>query len=155
MKNQLTNQKNIAILFFALLTIVNVACGPSTDKPNPSEIPEVLLDKVWYWQEFQDTLGYFDIEVDAPTRYKLELMANGDINVQADCNRGGGSYNLNKSRLNFDFTSGMWTLANCGPDSLDGDFMSRLGEVVTYELQDGKLYLKMNGGVIVFGTEGN
>ena len=49
-------------------------------------------------------------------------------------------------------TVGPSTLAACGEDSLDQEYLKRLGDTATYVMADGKLHLnlKMDAGNMVF-----
>lgn len=110
-----------------------------------------LVGQVWQWLQYEDSAGINDILVDDPPKYTLELLLDGTYQIRADCNQGGGSYQLDGSSLTL--MPGPMTMAECGPDSLYSEFVARLGEVVTYVLEDGKLYLnlKMDAGNMVFG----
>jgi heat shock protein HslJ len=123
------------------------------DETVDAEVPAELLGKVWYWQEFVDTAGLGDITVDDPAKYTLEFLPDGTYRILADCNHGSGAYTVDGNRLTL--MPGPITLAACGPASLDTQFLSHLGDVVTYVLEDGKLYLnlKMDAGDMVFSSE--
>jgi heat shock protein HslJ len=116
------------------------------------DVPDALLGQVWYWQEYLDTAGIHNILVGKPADYTLELLEDGTYRFQADCNQGNGGYQLDGSGLAFE--PGPITLAACEPGSLDTDFLAKLGDVVTYVLEDGKLHLnlKMDAGNMVFST---
>ncbi|MDM8529156.1 META domain-containing protein [Anaerolineales bacterium HSG24] len=112
-----------------------------------------LSDQVWYWQGYQDATEINDFTVPNPAKYTLEFLPDGTYQVVADCNRGSGSYVEDGSSLTFG--PGPMTLAECGPESLYDEFVTRLGDVVTYVFDDGKLVLnlKMDAGNMVFGGE--
>jgi heat shock protein HslJ len=88
-----------------------------------------LVGTVWQWERFvggDDTV----IEVDDPSRYTLTLNEDGTYQVLADCNRAGGGYKLDGAHLAL--LPGPMTLAECGPDSLYDEYISKLGDVRTY-----------------------
>jgi heat shock protein HslJ len=74
-----------------------------------------IVGPTWKWERFQgsdDTA----LVVKESNKYTLQLMAGGRFNIRADCNRGGGSYTLDGSRLALKVQ--MMTMAACPPDSL-------------------------------------
>lgn len=124
--------------------------------PDVSLIPSVqskLSNQIWYWQAYQDSAENNDFIVPDPANYILEFLPDGTYQVVADCNRGSGSYEEDGSNLTFG--PGPMTLAECGPESLYDEFVSRLGDGVTYVFDDNKpvLNLKMDAGNMVFGRE--
>ena len=125
----------------------------SVEETGEAEIPAELLGTVWLWQEYVDTASLNDITVDDPSQYTLEFLPDGTYRIQADCNQGSGRYTVEGSRLSLE--PGPMTMAACGPESLDGEFLSRLGDVVIYVLEEGKLYLnlKMDAGNMVLTSE--
>jgi heat shock protein HslJ len=136
-------------------TLVEVASEVigSAEETSAAEIPAELLGTVWQWQQYVDMAGIGDITVDDPAKYTLKFLSDGTYQVVADCNRSGGRYVVDDSSLILE--PGPTTLAECGPDSLYSQFLSRLGDVVTFVLEDGKLFLnlKMDAGDVVFASE--
>jgi len=116
-------------------------------------VSDELLGQVWYWRVYNDGAGINNILVDKPSKYTLEFLPDSTYQIQADCNQGSGNLEIDGNSLNL--APGPMTLAACDPDSLDAVFLMRLGDVVTYALEDGKLYLnlKMDAGNMVFGTD--
>lgn len=113
--------------------------------------PEVEITGIrWYWAEFLDTAGLGDITVPDPENYWLELSAEGQYTLLADCNQGGGAYTLEGSSLKLE--PGPMTLMACPPGSLDSIFLERLGYVATFVLQGDDLYLNLraDGGDMRF-----
>ena len=91
-----------------------------------------------------------------PENYTLTLNDDGTASIIADCNQVIWAYELDESRLTFD-TTGPSTLAMCPEDSLDQLFVERLGNTVTYVMQDGKLFLNLfaDAGNLVFQAKQN
>ena len=110
-----------------------------------------LVGVVWTWVHFDDTAGENDLVVDDPTRYILEFLADGTYKLKADCNQGSGGYALDGSNLTL--APGPMTLAECGAESLYDEYVTRLGDVVTFAFdgEDLVLNLKMDAGNMVFG----
>lgn len=132
----------LAIIF--LLTALLTACG-SSDK---------IMGTTWQWEAFQDTADINNITVSDPENYTLTLNKDGTASIQADCNQVSWTYELEDSRLTFD-TNGPATLAMCAEDSLDQQFLERLGHTATFVIEDGKLYLNLwaDAGNLVFQAE--
>jgi heat shock protein HslJ/uncharacterized lipoprotein NlpE involved in copper resistance len=82
-----------------------------------------------------------DTEVvpDDPTRYTLEFMADGQVAIQNDCNRGAATYETDGSSLRFSPIA--FTRALCPPESLFNEFAQNLSNVASYIVEDGTLNL--------------
>lgn len=117
------------------------------ESPDPPE--EEIIDIIWQWERFASN-DDSQIIVSDPTKYMLLLKSDGDMYILADCNSGSGLYIKEDSSLTLNL--GIITRAICGPDSLSDEYISYLGDVVTYVLEDEKLYLnlKMDAGNMVF-----
>jgi putative lipoprotein len=109
----------------------------------------------WQWEQFQDTAGVNDIQVTTPEQFTLTLMPDGTAAIQADCNRVSWTYTLEGSSLTFN-TLGPSTLAFCGEESLDQQYLMLLGETATYVTNEGKLVLnlRLDSGNMIFGSGG-
>jgi heat shock protein HslJ len=137
--------KKITILaVFFLLAVLLAACGGNSE----------VVGTTWQWEAFQDTAGINDIPVSDPEKYTLTLNQDGTANIQADCNQVTWAYELDGSQLSFD-TTGPSTLAMCAEDSLDQQFLERLGQTATFVIEDGILYLNLwaDAGILVFHSE--
>ena len=113
-----------------------------------------IVDVLWHWERFEDTRGSsWDIAVADPQKYTLRLLPDGTFQVKADCNTGSGAYTLAHSSITLELDR--LTRAACPPESLSNTFLTRLGEVVTYVLHEGKLVLnlKIDGGNLVFASD--
>ena len=115
------------------------------------EVPSIV-DVLWRWERFEDTAELHDIIVAEPHRYTLRLSPGGTFGVNADCNTGSGAYTLARSSITLKLK--ILTRAVCPPESLSKTYLTRLGEVVTYVLYEGKLFLnlKIDGGNMVFAS---
>jgi heat shock protein HslJ len=127
-------------------------------EPAPA-IPSGLVGRVWYWQAFEDSADgdeSNDIIVSDPTKYTLDFLAGGMVNIQADCNSASSKVTVEGSSLSF--APGPMTLVKCEPGSLYDVFLARLGDVVTYVIDEDSnlvLNLKMDAGNMIFGPEGS
>ena len=109
----------------------------------------LLTGIVWNWKETVMSDGK-RIVPSSPARYTLLFQPGGMVAVQADCNRGSGSYLLNGASLVFGPIA--MTRAMCPPGSADADFMKGL-EGVSAQLFRGNdlvLTLKADSGSMVF-----
>ena len=84
----------------------------------------LLTGAVWSWQETVMNDGKRIVPA-ASGRYTLLFQPGGMIAVQADCNRGSGSYLLNGGSLSFGPIA--MTRAMCPPGSLDTEFLKVSG----------------------------
>ena len=137
--------KTLTISILIILTFALAACGAGETK---------VVGQTWQWEAFQDTAGINDLDVPNPENYTLTLNEDGSASIKADCNQVVWHYKLNESQLTFD-TTGPSTLAMCPEGSLDQLFLERLGNTVTFVLQDGKLYLNLfaDAGNLVFQSK--
>jgi heat shock protein HslJ len=134
--------KILTISVLIILALALAACGSGEVE---------IVGPTWQWEAFQDTAGLNDVSVPNSENYTLTLIEDGTASIKADCNQVIWSYELKDSQLTFD-TLGPSTLAMCPEDSLDQLFLERLGNTVSYVMQDGKLYLNLfaDAGNMVF-----
>ncbi len=121
----------------------------------PEEPPEEeITDIIWQWQEFESGDGSIT-NVDDPARYMLLLKSDGNMYVLADCNNGSGTYIMQDSSLTLKLSA--MTRMACEDGSLSDKYISYLGNVVSYVIKDGILYLnlKADAGNMVFSNGGN
>jgi heat shock protein HslJ len=80
----------------------------------------------------------------------IEFLADGQVAVQADCNRVAGTYTVNGNLLVI--TLGPSTLAACPPGSLGDVFVQQLGNIRSYFFKGENLILeiKFDSGSMIF-----
>jgi heat shock protein HslJ len=102
-----------------------------------------LTGPVWQWTGTAAADGKVAV-VAAPDRYTLTFQGGGRVLVRADCNRGGGGYEVSGSAM----TMGPAALTRvaCPPDSQDGAFMSQLSRVTGYAIAGNELTLALGDG---------
>ena len=134
--------KTLTISILIILSFALAACGGGKTE---------VVGTTWQWEAFQDTAGIHDVSVPNPKNYTLTFNEDGTASIKADCNQVIWSYELNESQLTFD-TMGPSTLAMCPEGSLDQRFLERLGNTVSFVIEDGKLYLNLfaDAGNLVF-----
>ena len=120
-----------------ILLISLTACSASTG--------DAITEKTWQWVGVVETEPATGSVVPNPESYTLFMDADGSLSLQVDCNSAGGSYELDGNSLSI--LVGPMTLAYCGDDSLDQDYLSMLSSVESYALEDGQLLLQMADGV--------
>lgn len=139
------------VLFILLFGILLAAC---TARPplvaERSTNPELVLNRTWQW--VSTVTPTETIDVPQPERYTLLFADEGSLQALFGCNRGGGDYEISAGRL----TLGplMSTRMACPEDSLDTPFMRDLQRVVSFFIDNGKLYLALadDGGTMAFQT---
>lgn len=113
-----------------------------------------ITNIVWQWTEFQDTAGENNIMVDNPENYTVTFLADNQVSIKADCNMVSGSYTLDGSSLTIQL--GPSTMAFCGEESLDQQFLEKLGFVAAY-VMDGEnlvMNLQADAGNMIFANGG-
>jgi uncharacterized lipoprotein YbaY len=119
--------------------VATAARGPGAAAA--SDTPAGLTNTLWQWQ---GTYASDWLLTDDPTRYTVTFGDDGTLAVQADCNRGTGSYTVDGSSISIGLLA--TTLALCPPGSLDSQFLQHLQAANLYLLQDGELYLYLPAG---------
>ncbi len=99
-----------------------------------------------------------DDRIDVPddrSKYTLELRADGTATMQADCNRGSGSW-TSESPGQLGFGPIAATRALCTPGSLSERYLAQFEWVRSYVMKDGHLFLATmaDGSIIEFEPTG-
>jgi heat shock protein HslJ len=113
-----------------------------------------IVGVVWRWVKFLGGDGT-TIIVDDPEKYTLELLPDGMVRIEADCNSASGTYTLDAAG-GLTLELGPTTLAECGPGSLYDEYLEMLGWVRTYVMEGDQLVLNMmaDGGDLFFERAG-
>ncbi len=124
--------------------------GTANDTDEVNEVDPKITGTIWLWERFDDTANMNNIIVGDPSLYTLLLNEDGSYQIKADCNLSAGQYTIESSSISL--SSGPTTLAECGPESLYNDFLSKLGYIGTYVFDGGNLVLNLfaDGGNMVF-----
>ena len=111
----------VGVLVFVLWTTLFtlVACSDETDS---------ITDTTWQWESVSDRPTGEITTVPDPENYTLVFREDGTFSGQADCNQISGTYTQEGG---FILTLGPSTMAFCGEDSLDKQYLELLGGVVT------------------------
>jgi heat shock protein HslJ len=124
------------------MTAMPVFAAQGTPSPGGG-IPPV----VWQLSKIVPTTGA-EMTLADPSRYTIQFLPDGQANIQADCNSGGGGYKIDGSKL----TIGpiRTTLMACEPDSLGSQFSAALDNVESFAFAEDELVLTLanNGGTL-------
>jgi heat shock protein HslJ len=105
--------------------------------------PEDFIGTEWNWLSYQDP-NQNDVVVSDPGRYSLEFNVDGTFVYQADCNQGGGVYQVNGDRITLEL--GPVTLVVCPEGSQADQFIQLLRDVTSFVHQVPLLALKLDSG---------
>ncbi len=84
-------------------------------------------------------------------RFTLFLEPEGTARIRVDCNRAFGPYRIDREGISFGPIAS--TMAYCGDDSLDTDFMRLLEDSTSHLLTGEELVLISSEGRLVFSPE--
>ena len=126
----------LALLSVALLL---ASCANTGSNIAQDRNPDAVIGKVWQWEATVTPVE--QLTVSAPERYTLQLQADGRALIRFDCNRGGGSYQIEIGRLSFGPT--MSTRMACPPESLDHRYAQDLARISSFFVEGSKLYLEL------------
>ena len=99
-----------------------------------------IQDTVWQWADLVETQPASQSVVPNPENYAIVFASDGTAHIQADCNMVKGTYTEEGDQLTIEL--GPSTMAFCGDESLDQQFLGLLITVGSYALEDG--WLKLN-----------
>jgi heat shock protein HslJ len=143
-------------LLFTLLVAISLLIGagqmaPASWAQSPGEITGIQ----WQWAQLTETEPASQSVVPDPENYVLVLNADGSASIKADCNQVLWTYTLEGTSLTFN-TLGPSTLAFCGEESSDQQYLGLLGKGGTVSLENDRLVLELtdNAGRMVFDNGG-
>jgi heat shock protein HslJ len=112
-------------LAFSLIIILlfSMACTPATT-PTPADTIQGI---VWQWLNVTNKTTSETTTVPNPENYTITFNEDGTIAGKADCNNFSGTYSQENGLT---ITLGASTMAFCGEDSLDQQYLQLLGSVV-------------------------
>jgi heat shock protein HslJ len=143
------------IAALAVATLAVAACGtppaaaPALPPVTSIMIPpalaandaDALVGRVWAWQRTQFSDGKVVVP-DAAERYTLEFLADGRVQLRADCNRGGARFDAGAGRT-LTLSPAAVTKMGCPPGSQGSEFLRELPQVSTYVFASGNLVLTL------------
>jgi heat shock protein HslJ len=113
-----------------------------------------LTDVLWQWQQYAGDDGS-ELTLDESSSYALMFGPDGQLDYQADCDSGNGTYSLEGSSLRLELNP--TATASCGDDSLRDQFLQMLGSVGAFTINEGRLVLalKAEAGNLIFADGGS
>jgi heat shock protein HslJ/uncharacterized protein YraI len=165
--------KKIALLsLLFVIALAVAACGgdKATDTPVPTEpLPTVamadtpepaavagsdIVNIVWQWADLVETMPAAQSVVPATENYTIVFNSDGTVSIQADCNVVSGGYTLEGNALSIQ--PGPSTMAFCGEQSSDQQYLGLLGSVGSVSLENGRLmlHLRDDAGRMGFNNAG-
>ena len=119
--------------------LVQVSSTPVEDVTSSSP-SDTIVGVLWQWTESlygDDT----STTVDDPSKYTLLLNPDGTVNLQVDCNLGGGAYTLDGSSLTIEVAT--MTRVACADDTLSDVFLRDLNGAATYVIDGENLVINL------------
>ena len=161
----LNTRKILTLLFICALvtaTLLVSGCTEAVDDAEDMNNEEIesetisiddITDIKWQWSGLIENEPASQSVVPDPENYTILFSKEGTYSIKADCNLGSGSYTLEGNNLTS--SPGPITLAYCGPDSLDNQYLSLLSNVTTVSLDNDQLVLGIgeNGDRMLFVEE--
>lgn len=131
------------LFFISIIGLVTVGC--SSDSAGSD-----LTGVTWKWLELHETEPAAQSLVPDSDNYTIEFNEDGSFSAKADCNNASGSYTLEGDNLTFQ--QGPTTLAECGEASLYNQYLTNLGMVGSYSVENERLTLDFqnDAGRMVF-----
>jgi heat shock protein HslJ len=132
-------------VFAEFVEVTNVENVPVVEAP---PLGAALTGTTWEWLSLTDPLEV--TEVSDPSLYTILFNADGSANIKADCNNVVATYTVEDGSISI--TLGPSTLAACGPESLDQQYLGGLENAVIYFFEEGDLFLDLfaDGGTMRF-----
>jgi heat shock protein HslJ len=109
-----------------------------------------LAGTSWRLVKFESGDGKV-LKPDDPSKYTIELATNGQLSARVDCNRGRGTW-TSAGSSQITFSAMALTRAQCPPGSLHDQIVNQWGNIRSYVIRDGHLFLSLmaDGGIYEF-----
>jgi heat shock protein HslJ len=110
-----------------IVIIVAAACvPPPTPAPAAATPANAITNIVWQWTSVTHQTTKETTEVAKPQDYTITFRDDGTLSGKADCNNFTGVYSQENG---FSIKLGATTMAACGNDSLDQQYLQLLGAI--------------------------
>ena len=121
----------------------------ATDQTS-SSLPPSLAGTSWRLVKFEGGDGKV-LKPDDPSKYTIELATGGQLAARVDCNRGRGTW-TSAGSSQISFSAMALTRAQCPPGSLHDQIVNQWGNIRSYVIRDGHLFLSLmaDGGIYEF-----
>ena len=121
-----------------------VTVGETAEEPASSGEAQIL-NIVWQWADLVETSPAAQSVVPNPENYTVTLLSDGRASLKADCNQVQVTYTLDGNNLTFNML-GPSTLAFCGEESLDTQFLGLLSSVNSWAMDGDRLNMMTSDG---------
>ena len=142
--------RSIAFVILLLNGAMAAACSESVAAPSPTAqaAQSPITDGVWRLQSFQRS-DSTSVPVPDPSRFTIEVGADGRLAVRSDCNRCSGSYS--QAGGGFKVGSAMaCTKAFCSTAPFDAEYEAALSGATLVRTGDSTLEALSGSGVLRF-----
>ena len=139
-------RKHMLLFTLALaMLLILAACQTGGSKSANPDMPKGVANITWQWVELiEQSAPASQSVVPDPQNYTITFKDDGNVDIKADCNKVSGTYKWDKQGLKIEL--GPSTRAECGPQSLDQQYLDLLSQVVTGGLDGDRLFLETAGG---------
>ena len=126
------NFSPLLLVLLSLVLVVAAACAPVSRlapaaAPSAATTPSnTITNIVWQWTSVANRVTGETTQVANPQAYTIIFRDDGTVSGQADCNTFTGTYS---QEAGFSITLGAMTMAACGDDSLDQQYLQLLGSI--------------------------
>jgi len=124
------------------VTQAEITASPAQPAALPAAEAQVV-NIVWEWSDLVETLPASQSVVPDPQNYTLTFLPDGTVSIKADCNMVGGTYTLDSGLLAIQL--GPSTMAFCGEQSLDQQYLALLGQADAASMAGERLFLHLAG----------
>jgi heat shock protein HslJ len=115
------------VVMVALAACAPAATPPQAALPAPTAtVSNTITDIVWQWVSVTDKATDQTTYVPRPASYTITFKTDGTLTGKADCNSFSGTYSTANG---FTIKLGPSTMASCGENSLDQQYLQLLGSV--------------------------
>ena len=119
--------KSLVIVSLGILVFTIAACVPiAAPAPAPTTPANAITDIAWHWISVTNKTTKESTEVLEPQNYTITFLDDGALTGMADCNSFTGMYSQD---LGFTITLEATTMATCGDDSLDQQYLELLSAI--------------------------
>lgn len=136
---------NSLFYFSILAALIFTGCSSDEDQaPAPAEPSSSIQNINWQWVNVIDQSTGATTTVPNPGSYTVSFFSDGSLSGKADCNTFTGTYSQQNG---FKIELGVTTMAFCGEDSLDQQYLNLLGSIAAGGPDgEGGLALETAGG---------
>jgi heat shock protein HslJ len=110
-----------------VLAVQALASFSLTPTPEAAVPGDSIEEIIWQWTTLTNRSSGETTTVPDPENYTITFPADGTLDGKADCNTFGGTYTQENG---FHINLGSSTMAYCGDDSLDQQYLTLLGSIV-------------------------